>query len=439
MEKRLNDLVARLSNGQLDRREFLTRMALIPGGVAAAAAVLPMLPAETAHAQFGPPPFSPAEGERRHARIRAMMADKGLDCMIIPHRAGDGVNLLQYANYVSGGGFFIFGDGAVVFPLEGDPIAVANRFPSPWISRSKPVVFEDGVQVPMGHQIVEAVEELGLENSTIGVVGTVTGSEGLNEFINDGLVTYSTWAAVVAGLPNAEFVDISGDFGVLMAVKSEEEITACVNAALIGEGLHEMMIETTHVGMDTGELRENVALHLLRNGATADVQAAFFPPGPIPDGYVFNSEYGIIHDGGYCQVTLCMVVGAMSARMEALTEVAHELMDYGAEHLRAGKRFGDLMEEMEGISRRSGYWHRVPHIHGLLPMILVGPVFPAENAPGSRTLGADVEVQEGMLFSFEPGANEGRMASAKVGATAVVTADGLDIFNTIGTRVQQVQ
>ena len=44
-----------------------------------------------------------------------------------------------------------------------------------------------------------------------------------------------------------------------------------------------------------------------------------------------------------------------------------------------------------------------------------------------------------MLFSFEPGANEGRMASAKVGATAVVTADGLDIFNTIGTRVQQVQ
>ena len=30
------------------------------------------------------------------------------------------------------------------------------------------------------------------------------------------------------------------------------------------------------------------------------------------------------------------------------------------------------------------------------------------------------------------------MASAMVGATAVVTADGLDIFNTIGTRVQQV-
>ena len=438
MESRVNDLIANLSSGRLGRREFLTRMAVIPGGIAAAAAVLPMLPAETARAQFGPPPFTPAEGERRHARIRAMMAEQGLDCMIVPHRAGDGVNLLQYAGYVSGGGFFPYGDGAVVFPLEGDPIIVANRLPSPWISRAKPVVFEDGVQVPLGRQIVEAVEELGLANSTIGVVGTITGGEGVNEFMNDGLVTYATWATVLAGLPNAEFTDISGEFAVLMMVKGEEEIAACTQAALIGESLHEMLLETTQVGTDPAQLRENVALHLLRNGATADVQAAFLPPGPMGDGTVFNSEYGIIHGGGYCQVTLCMVVGTMSLRMEALAEVAHELMDYGAEHLRAGKRFGDLMEEMEQINRRTGYWHRVPHIHGLLPMTLVGPVFPGENAPGSRTLGAGVVVQEGMIFSFEPGAREGPMAEAKVGATAIVTADGLNVINTIGTRVQQV-
>lgn len=280
MEKRVNDLIANLSSGRLGRREFLTRMAVIPGGIAAAAAVLPMLPAETARAQFGPPPFTPAEGERRHARIRAMMAEKGLDGMIVPHRAGDGVNLLQYAGYVSGGGFFPYGDGAVVFPLEGEPIIVANRLPSPWIGRAKPVVFEDGVQVPLGRQIVEAVEELGLANGAIGVVGTVTGGEGVNEFMNDGLVTYATWATVVAGLPNAEFTDISGDFAVLMMVKGEEEIAACTNAALIGESLHEMLLETTQVGTDPAQLRENVALHLLRNGATADVQAAFLPPGP---------------------------------------------------------------------------------------------------------------------------------------------------------------
>ena len=438
MEKKLNELISHLAAGRLGRREFLTRMAAIPGGVAAAAAVLPIVPTGSAKAQFGPPPFTQTEGRRRHARIREMMSEKGLDCMIIPHRAGDGVNLLQYASYVAGGGFFIFGDGAVVFPLEGEPIIVASRFPSPWISRAKPVVFENGVQVPMGRQIVEAVEELGLERSNIGVVGTVTGGEGLNEFVNDGLITYSTWATVLAGLPGADFVDISGDFGVLMMVKGEEEIAACRSAAMVGERMHEMLLATSRVGMDPLDFRESVALHLMRNGAEADVQAAFFPPGPIQDGFVFNSEYGIIHHGGYCQVTLCLVFGQMTAQMEALTAVAHELMDYGAANLRAGKRFGDLMEELEEISRRSGFWHRVPHIHGLLPMTLVGPVFPGENAPGSRTLGADVEVQEGMVFSFEPGARQGPMAEAKVGATAVVTADGLEVFNTIGTRVQRV-
>ena len=438
MEKKLNELISHLANGQLKRREFLTRMAAIPGGVAAAAAVLPMVPTGNAQAQFGPPPFTPAEGQRRWRRIRAMMSEKGLDCMIIPHRAGDGVNLLQYANYVAGGGFFQYGDGAVVFPLEGDPIIIASRFPSPWISRAKPVVFENGVQVPMGRQIVEAIEELGLERSNIGVVGTVTGGEGYNEFTNDGLITYSTWAAVIAGLPRADFVDISGEFGVLMMVKGEEEIAACRGAAMVGERMHEMLLATSRVGMDPLDFRENVALHLMRSDAQADVQAAFFPPGPIQDGFVFNSEYGIIHHGGYCQVTLCLVFGQMTAQMEALADVAHELMDYGAANLRAGKRFGDLMEEMEQINRRAGYWHRVPHIHGLLPMTLVGPVFPGESAPGSRTLGADVELQEGMVFSFEPGARQGPMAEAKVGATGVVTAGGAEVWNTIGTRVQQV-
>ena len=51
---------------------------------------------------------------------------------------------------------------------------------------------------------------------------------------------------------------------------------------------------------------------------------------------------------------------------------------------------------------------------------------------------ADVVVQEGMVFSFEPGARQGPMAEAKVGATAIVTADGLNVINEIGTRVQQV-
>ena len=80
-----------------------------------------------------------------------------------------------------------------------------------------------------------------------------------------------------------------------------------------------------------------------------------------------------------------------------------------------------------------------PNIHGLLPMTLVGPVYLAgPDKPGSSCLGAHVEVQQGMAFSFEPAAIAGQFAHAKVGATAVVTADGLNVINKIGIHVREI-
>ena len=43
-----------------------------------------------------------------------------------------------------------------------------------------------------------------------------------------------------------------------------------------------------------------------------------------------------------------------------------------------------------------------------------------------------------MVFSFEPSARSGPREEAKVGATAIVTADGLNVIDRIGMRVQRV-
>ena len=438
MERTLNDLIAGFSSGRFGRREFLTRLATVPGGLAAASTALPALYAPAARAQPGGSPYTMAERDRRWSRIRGMMSAEGYDCLILPHRSGDGVNLLQYAAYVSDGGFFQFGDGAVVFPLEGEPAIIGARFPAPWISWRVAKALDDGQQVPLGQQIVDVVNEMGLSSGNIAVVGTEASVEGLNEFVNEGLVTYATWSTVLAGLPDAEFTDISGQFGLLMMVKGPEEIAAVTRAALIGEDLHRMLLDFVDVGVDGREIRARIAGFLAENDAQADVQVLALPPGPVSDGQVINSEYGIIHSGGYSQVTLCLVVGSMSGEMQALTDVAHESMDYGAENLVAGRRFGDVIAAMETIVGDAGYWHRVPQIHGLLPMTILGPVYDGPQSEGSRTLGADAEIQEGMIFSFEPSALSGASAEAKVGATAIVTADGLNVINTIGTRVQRV-
>ena len=77
-----------------------------------------------------------------------------------------------------------------------------------------------------------------------------------------------------------------------------------------------------------------------------------------------------------------------------------------------------------------------------LPMFMVGPVYnmPPPFQP-SKCIGADVVIQEGMAFSFEPGARLGFGPTgkhAKVGATALITADGINVINKLGLRMHRV-
>ena len=296
----------------VNRRRFLARVAALPGGIAAGGALSTLHSPDAGAAPLPEFPYTLAERDRRWANIRRMMSEGGFDCLILPHRSGDDVNQLMYADYLSGGGFFDFGDGAVVFPLEGEPVLVNGFLPSAWIGKRADKAYQqNGVQVPLGNQIVEVVEDLGLARGNIAVVGTRSGAEGLNEFLNEGLITYAAWSAVLAGLPEATFTDITEAFSLIMMVKSEEEIANIEKSALLGERLHELILQETKVGMDKREFQAMVEHFLALNGARPDVRALAMAPGPVREGQVINSEYGIVHAGGYSQVTLCMVVGRM--------------------------------------------------------------------------------------------------------------------------------
>ncbi len=78
-------------------------------------------------------------------------------------------------------------------------------------------------------------------------------------------------------------------------------------------------------------------------------------------------------------------------------------------------------------------------IPGIRTPLLVGTVawFPPPAKP-DETLGADVTVKEGTVFSFEPGARIGPHAQVKVGGCGVVTSAGVRMFNSFGTRMRIV-
>jgi Xaa-Pro aminopeptidase len=437
---KLIELINQVGEGNLDRRKFLAGI----GGTAAAASLLPMLAGKPAMAQIGGPPnYTMAERDRRWKIVRAWMSEQGYDCLVLPHGAGDAH--LQHAGYVSNGGFYM-APGAIVFPLEGEPALISsNKPPRPrpgdWISDYTNKWDETG-QRSIGEHIIDKVNEKGYAKGNIGVIGTQANVEGLNEFANEGLVNYAVWAMVLAGLPDATFTDVTADFAELILIKGEEEIANYEKAALVGEELHQMMLETTKIGLNDRRFKANVAEFFALKGARPDVQALELAPGDIHDGQLINSEYGIMYAGGYCQVTLCMAVGTVSKQTEELADVAHASLAHGMENLKPGVRFGDVIDGMEKIVSDAGCWHGFPQLHGLRPMFMVGPVYnyPPPFIP-SRTLGADVIMKENMIMSFEPGARKGagpEGGQVKVGGTCLITRDGPRMFNTIGQRMQRV-
>jgi Xaa-Pro dipeptidase len=424
----------------MDRRSFLSRV----GVTAAAAPLLSLLAGGPAKAQFrGPSMYTLAERDRRWRNVRAWMSMKGFDCLVIPHGSGDGH--LQYAGYLSNGGFFM-ASGAVVFPLEGEPTFISGNkpiMPQPdaWIGDYTSKWDETG-QPSIGEHIVNKVNEKGYARGNIGVIGTLANAEGLNEFANEGLVNYGVWSMVLAGLANATFTDVTGEFAELIMVKGEEEIRNFEKAALLGEELHQLMVDTAKIGLNDRRFKADIAEFFALKGARPDIQILELAPGDIKDGDVINSEYGINYSGGYCQVTLCLAVGKVSKQTEELAKVAYESLAYGVENLKPGARFGDVINGMENIVFDAGCWHGFPQIHGLRPMFMVGPVynFPPPFVP-SRTLGADVIIKEGMVLSFEPGARKGMGpggGQVRVGSTCVITKDGPHMFNTLGQQLQRV-
>ena len=417
--------------GGVNRREFLSSIGMTAGGVAAAVSLLPIVASKPAMAQFGSPsPFDTKERDRRWALVRGMMKAEGLDVLVVPHGGGDDYH--KYAGYLSETGFFR--PGLVMFPLQGEPVQFGGA-PNPrWISD-----FQAGHDHTIGEALIARLKASGYENKTIGVIGTEARVFGLNEFSGQGLMLYSIWNEVIESLPNAKFKDITSIMAETIMVKGEEEIKAHEAAALFGEDLHKLMLKEIKPGMTDRHVRALVSEYIIMNGADTNVKALQMKPGVIADGDVINAEYGINYKGGYTQVTLCIAVGKVSKQTEELRKVAKESLELGLSLVKPGIAFAEAIDPMEKLVTDAGYWHGFPQIHGLNPIILVGPVgYPPFPATYSKTLGGDIVLKAGMTLSFEPGARKGMVAQVKIGGSGIVTETGFKMFNTLGLNLQRI-
>ena len=409
------------------------------------------------------PTLSLKERDRRYANVRAMMKEKGLDCLIVAGLLGRDEWDAYFSNEGADHGF-------VIFPLKEEPICL------PWyhgrIIRNIENL-RDGHESWMtkwragatGATVYAAMQELGITSGNIGVIGL--GSHGTRSV--EGFIPYKTWAFIQEHMPQANFTDVTEELGKAILVKSDEEIALARYAAKLGENACRELLNATKVGASEAELFALILYTILRGGGGMREPILVMrsgqksitwskpmwtyqsqKPRTMQPGDIVECEIFGIYGGVETQQQMCIHISPVQPVHKELAECVRRTYETGRKALRPGKTFGEVWAEMEKVVADAGYWHTSPLLHSLTPQVCMGASdVGIEKAPpeyratkGDRTFqpkpaAPDVVIKPGMLFELEPNACKD-WHRVNFGGSLLVTKDGNEELNSLPTQMRIV-
>jgi Xaa-Pro aminopeptidase len=376
--------------------------------------------------------FSLAERDRRYARVRAMMAERGYDAILAPCNTGHNEAYQADVRYLTQVGGFA-NEAALFFPREGESTcwARADSQPAEWW-----LDFQDWVPDMRGSRscawsenFAESIREHGLESGTFGVVGI-----GGTPRSPDGLILYGTLTRLEEWFPRAKFLSATEDMVEVRALKSDEEIAALERATEIAEKSVLAMAAAARPGVSEHEAYAEIVYTMVRNGgelptlvlwgagASPNRFSRVPPVRPFELGDVIISEIEAKCAGYIAQVRRPTFVGAPSKEYQALHDLAVESFERMRAVMRPGVPFADVVAAYADLVRERGFKTLAVPLHGRglgedLPLIrMEGPSAGSLQAP----------LRAGQVFIMGPrfGTQDGSKILAW-GDTMAVTADGV--------------
>jgi Xaa-Pro aminopeptidase len=308
---------------------------------------------------------------------------------------------------------------------------------------------------------VDALRELGALSGRIGVVGV----HSVNPMELEGFVPYAIWDHVLKGAPDAEFVELSQPFGLLMMAKGEEELAVARHTANVGELLARKILDVARPGVRDSDLFAAIVEESYRAGLTLTPPSVIVktgkdtiswgppewgysddPPRVIEAGDLVTCELMPTYAGIETQQQVQVVMGRMTAQQRKLADLARASYDVGLATIKPGITFLELNDAMAKPVLDAGCWHLSPMIHSVAPAMLLGSLHGgaqahlADEFPWFRPIppAQDGVLAEGMLFSFEPNACIGR-ERVNIGGTVVVGASGPEELNSLPCNLLEVE
>ncbi|KAK3626674.1 hypothetical protein LTR22_023059 [Elasticomyces elasticus] len=322
----------------------------------------------------------------------------------------------------------------------------ARRGDAVWTKPENFRIGRDGVTLS------DTLMELQLGQSTIGVVGLDVAPP----WHPEGLIPYSLWYAT--------FKLVGERFSRLVMPQSEEELQVVRYAANIGDEMCRAMVQAAQPGVSesavvaagmTVAYRRGTHVPLMHLWSGAEPAASGMPPWSyrpqapriLQEGDVIHSE--VFGQSGLrgTQHQLTVAIGEAHAEIERAAAIARACYDAGLRTLRPGVRFEEVCSQMLKPVLDAGGWTRGPQ-YGLNPLVaLCGRPTKLEQLQGAErypdvgtapTLLADMELEPGMTFAFEPSCAFGRHL-VTIGGTVIVCRDGPIELNPFTAQLRRVK
>lgn len=376
------------------------------------------------------PQLSIQERDRRYKVVRAEMARRGIDVLILPANTGRWEQLQGDSRYLTTIGGFAT-EVFTVFPRDGDVTAfIFNR--AAWWQKAQNWVSDvrDG-RNRWGQNAIERINELGLQKGTIGVSGLA----GLFR-APEGIIPYSSVKAIQDAFPQAKIVNATEMMQEIRAVKSTAEVALLEHSAAITEKTIDAMIENANPGVSERELYGAMVHAMLANGG--ELPTLFFlSAGPgitnssfVPTDYRIQKDDRLIDEieakyAGYAaQAVAPAVIGTPDDEFVKMTELSRACFDAILGAMKPGVTFGTLFNLYRDTVEQKGdgkyLWsHPVMHARGL------GDDGPALLGDKDIERFSKIQLQTGMTFILKPQVRPAQgKGRASLGDTVTVTENG---------------
>jgi Xaa-Pro aminopeptidase len=376
------------------------------------------------------PQLSVQERDRRYKLVRAEMAQRGIDCLLLPANTGRWEQLQGDSRYLTTIGGFAT-EVFTVFPREGEVTAYIFNRAAWWKQAQKWVADVRDGRNRWGQNAIERIGELGLQKGTIGISGLA----GLFR-APEGIIPYSSVKAIQDALPQAKIVNATEMMQEIRAVKSAEEVSMLERSAAIVEKTIEAMVEHANPGVSEKELYGAMVHTMLASGG--ELPTLFFlSAGPgltnssfVPTDYRIQKGDRIIDEieakyGGYAAQAVCPVVmGTPDDEYQKMIDISRACFDAILGAMKPGVTFGALFDvykrTVEEQGRGKYLWnHPMMHARGL------GDDGPALLGDKDLERFSKIPLQTGMTFILKPQVRpaEGK-GRASLGDTVTVTEGG---------------